>query len=701
MHAVEASSPDRAALSLLARAVLTTIGERIDEDVLARATVDLPPDLSWTEAIELVLGGVGLRVQWTRGRPQDAAAAARPDLPRVAIDDHAGGSWWLLADRRAGRTAVITPAHGRPRWMTDGALTQELGPEPRLWARVAPQLPSSSLSPRSGRRRPVDRLWGLLRVERDDVLAIVAFAVATGVLALATPLAIQVLINWLAFGSLLQPVIALAGALMVCLTLAALLRSAQRHAVEVLQRRLFVRAVTDIVTRLRRVRIDRFDSAYGPELVNRFFDVLTLQKAAKTLLLDGLSAALQAAVGLLILALYHPILLAFDVLVIAAVAAALIPGGRGAQDTAIKESKTKYEVAGWIEELARHPLTFRLGRPTLGEERGEALTRKYLSYRAAHFRVFFRQYLGMQVVQVAIPVALLVTCGWLVLEGQLTLGQLVAAEFIVASALVGISKFTDKLETVYDLLAGVDKLGSLVDLPIESTVGLVRRGTDVPATVTMRGVAYRHDGAANGLRHIDLELEAGGRLAVVGGPGSGKSALADLIVGVRHPTEGAVLRDGVPLTALRPDDAYAEVALVRSGGLVAGTLRDNLTLGRSDVDEAQLWDVLNDLGLADAVRGLSDGLDTPLRPDGSPLSETHARALLVARAVLGAPRLIVVDGLLDRSSAIWRDRMLAALASPSAPWTLLLLTEDPVLAARCPRALWLVDGELHVRARSL
>jgi putative ABC transport system ATP-binding protein len=696
-QATAGGAPDRASLAALARASLTTVGVPVDDDWVDRVVAGVPADATWMEAADQLFGGVGLRVSWSRARPSEAAAGARPDLPRVTIDDGPGGGWWALLDRRAGRTSVLRHDGDAPRWHTDAEITRALGDAPRLWARVAPMLPAALLSP-AGSRQPFERLIALVRAERDDVIAIVAFAVATGVLSLATPLAIQVLINWLAFGALLQPVVVLGGVLLVCLTLAAALKATQRYAIEVLQRRLFVRMVSDLLVRLRRVQLATFDRANGPELANRFFDVVTLQKAANALLLDGLSAALQAGVGLVLLAFYHPILLAFDALVIAAVAVALVPGARGAQYTAIKESKAKYEVAGWIEELTRHPAAFRLGGATLGEARGEGLTRAYLTKRADHFRYFFRQYLGMQAVQVAIPVTLLVACGWLVLEGQLTLGQLVAAEFIVASALAGLAKFTDKLETVYDLLAGVDKLGGVVDLPVERVGGLAHGVADGPASATLRGLSCAYEGGADGLRDVDLDVPAGARLAVVGAPGSGKSLLAEVLLGLRAPRTGAVLRDGAPLASMLLDDAYAEGALVRADGLVAGTVRDNLLMGRPAVDEAHLWRILDALGIAGAIRDLPGGLETWIGGGSGPLSDVAARAVLVARAVLGSPRLIVVDGLLDGASAAWRDRMLSVLCPPNAPWTLVLLTDDSALGGRLPQTAWLAQGALHVRA---
>ena len=135
------------------------------------------------------------------------------------------------------------------------------------------------------RARPFTRLGQLLRPERRDIAAVVVFAVAVAVLSLATPIAAEGLVNTVAFGVLVGPVVVIALVLGGCLGLAAAVRAMQIYVAECLQRRLFVRVVADYAGRLPRAQLRAFDAAEGPELANRFFDVLTLQKAVALLLL--------------------------------------------------------------------------------------------------------------------------------------------------------------------------------------------------------------------------------------------------------------------------------------------------------------------------------------------------------------------------------------------------------------------------------
>ncbi len=658
----------------LLQVLADTMDIEVEVDTIERVVGGIAESGPWRTQIEHGTAAIGLRVRWMVAPVFDAVKLARPDLP--VLGRSASGEYWLL-DKRALNFVHAGPvAESRPaRWMSRKGLAERMGPGPHTWALVEPVLPTAPLSCSDGKRTPLQRLQSLLYVERRDVLVVMMYGAVAGLLSLATPLAIQVLINWLAFGALLQPIVILGAALAVCLSLAAALQLLQRVGVEAIERRVFVRAVADLSARLARVRVSAFDGLSGPELANRFFDVLTVQKAAGTLLLDGFTAALQVLVAVTLLGVYHPWLLVFDLLLLAGMAFVLFPLGRGAQRTAINESNAKYAVAAWIEEVARHPIALRQDSSVLAESRADTLARSWLFTRRSHFRVFLRQFAGVQALQVLMSAVLLVASGALVLQGQLTIGQLVAAEFIVTTALLGFAKFADKLDTVYDLLAGVDKLGTLLDLPPERPSGLSRIDSG-PAEVELTEASnYYHHYA--GVGPITWTFPAGSRTVVRGAAGSGKTALGDLVSGVRTPTAGTVRRDGVALTALTPPSRYHGVIRLGVNDLLMSSIRDNVALGRTGITDARVLEALEAVGLGPRVEALPDGVETVLSPLGSPLSKNEQRALLVARAVASNPRLMVVDDVLDGLDPETRERLMSALCKSGCPWTLVLLTSDP------------------------
>lgn len=536
---------------------------------------------------------------------------------------------------------------------------------------------------------PFRRLLGLLRPELSDLVLVLLFAVGVGALTLATPVVAMAVVNTVAFGTLIQQLVVLCVALFVALAVASGLMLLQGVVVEFIQRRVFVRVAEDLAYRLPRVDLRAFDRQNGPELVNRFFDVLTVQKAAATLLLDGITIALQVLIGLVLLGFYHQYLLGFDLFLIGSLVFLFVVLGRGAVRSAVRESIAKYAVAGCLEEVARHPVAFKTaGGPDLALERVDALTREYLTTRAAHFRVLIRQFGFALLLQVIANVALLALGGALVGRGQLTLGELVAAEIVVTLVVATFAKLGKQLEAYYDLLAAVDKLGHLLDLPLEPHGGEPYRAGAGGAAVTVHGVTFTYDGQHGpALAALSLRFAAGERVAVTGPNGSGKSTLADLLYGLRHPDDGWVEIDGSDLRTLRLDTLRAHVALVKGVEVIEATVLENVRVGRDEITHADAREALRRVGLLDTVMALPRGLDTPLWTGGVPLSLGQTNRLMLARAIAGRPRLLILDETLDHMDADIRETVLPAIFDPAAPWTLILVTHSDEAARLCGRTV--------------
>ena len=333
-------------------------------------------------------------------------------------------------------------------------------------------------------KRPISRLAEVLRLERRDIFTVTLFAIAVGILSLVTPAAIEALVNTVQFGVQLWPVLVLSGVMLAFLALAATLRAMQFLVVECIQRRLFVRTADAFADHFARAEIAAFDGTNPTDIVNRFFEVAGAQKALATLLVDGVGIATLTIVGLVVLAFYHPYLLTFAVVTAALMVFLLVVLGIGGVRTSIAESYAKFDVAAWLEELAKCPHTFRFGRGgALAYERADALAGAYVSARKNHYRVVWRQTLFALLLEAIGMTVLLGLGGWLVINRQLTIGQLVAGELIVALVLSALSKIGKYLETFYDLQASLDKLGVLDRLPLEREGGEVLPESDRPLAV--------------------------------------------------------------------------------------------------------------------------------------------------------------------------------------------------------------------------
>ncbi len=529
--------------------------------------------------------------------------------------------------------------------------------------------------------RPFDRLLQLLKPEFSDIWVIIVFSLVTGLLALATPLAVESLVNTVAFGRLLQPVIILALMLLAFLSFSAALLGLQTYVAEIIQRRLFARVAADLSFRLPRVVPAALDGQSGRELVNRFFDVVTVQKATASLLLDGISLVLSTLIGMTVLAFYHPWLLGFDIVLLALIAFAIFVLGGGAVDSSIKESKAKYKVAAWLEDLVSCGTAFRYrGAAEFALDHADHLTYEYLSARKKHFWIVMRQIIFALGMQTVASTVLLGLGGWLVISGQLTLGQLVAAELIVTVIVGSFAKLGKHLQSYYDLLASVDKLGILFDLPMERQDGLLKMPHHQPAEVTVSNVSCAMPHHASHTQQINLTVESGARLMLMGPSGTGKSQLLDLLFGLRTPAEGHVSINGIDPRDLRLDALRNHVALVRDIEIFSGSLEENVHLERPNVSTSDVREALERVGLIDDILRLPDGLNTHFVETGFPLSPNQSRKLMLARAIVGRPRLLLIDGLIDAFPDREAEQLTRMLVDPERLWTLIMVTGRVSLA---------------------
>lgn len=674
----------------------------------------------------------GLVGQVIRVSTADAAWHAAAETPlAVWIDQghpfHGGAGWLILVRRGPFHVKIDGAQPGQdPRRLSAGELARLLGGgpgTPREFVLVQPGLPAADAGVHGAAEKsghpaaeagatgahgeaagghahlhPFRRLFALIRLERADLWALLWYAIMAGVLYLAIPLAVDALVSNIAFGgqqrAYLQALGILAAFLLAFLLLYAAVRALAFVAIERLQRRMFVRFTADLAYRLPRVQQSHFDRQYGPELTNRFFDIMTMQKASAQLLLDGLDVALTFLAGGLILAFYDWTLFWFDAGLLLLVVLAVWGLGKGGVQTSIEESRAKYATAGWLQQIAMFTRVFKgVGGPQLARQEADRLARWYLVERRRHFRVLFRQVIALLAIEVLASVVLLSWGGLLVLQGKLSLGQLVASELILTATVGAMAKFGKQLESAYDLLTAIDKVGYLVDLETERQSGETPApGSPRGASLRVQDVSFSYDGHHPVFSGVSFSVDPGGRLALVWPSGAGASSLLDLMYGLREPTRGHIDVDGLDLRNWHPYSLRIHAALVRDHeDIVEGSVVDNIRFGDEAIGRPEVREALAGVGLLDGILALPGGLDARLQIGGRQLSTTQRHQLLLARAVVSSPRLLLLDGTLDGLDSHLRKVLMDFLFDPRRPWTLVVVTRDPEVIARCDRVVHLPE----------
>lgn len=540
---------------------------------------------------------------------------------------------------------------------------------------------------------PLQRVSQLISFEKQDILLLIYLTMGYGLLGIATPVAVQTMVNIVTMGGVLQPLYVVGFILFCLLGLSGAIYAIESYLVELIQRRIFVRSSMLIAQNTQQIHISVYDKNNPVELVNRYFDIQTVQKSVATLLTIGLTALLQGLIGSIVLLFYS---LYFGILVIIMLVvlwAVIFWLGKQAEQTAIQESKTKYTMAAWLENIARNKwLSKFYGAKQRTLDNTEHLAEYYLSARTSHFKVLMTQLISAVSMYAVIGTGMLVLGGTLVIQGQINLGQFVAAELIIFGVLSAFVRFVTKLEYFYDLLAAVDKLGVLETLPVEES-GQHQSNADGYRELQVVDLCYNHHQHQTALvNHLNFSLQRGQSLAILGALGTGKSTLLELITGLRQPAQGHLTYNGIDLRQLDLDHLRDRIGVASKVEWQQGTILENLRLTRSDIEIDVIIDVLQVLGLWEDISKLERGIETELTDYGAPMSYTQLQRLMLARAIIGAPDLMIIDGLLDGLGQHELDQVLAMLQRYEAGWMLIVTTRFKHIAQQFQQVITLESG---------
>ncbi|KQM90249.1 ABC transporter ATP-binding protein [Sphingomonas sp. Leaf22] len=504
----------------------------------------------------------------------------------------------------------------------------------------------------------------------------IVYTVAISLLALATPISVQLLINSVANTAMPAPLWALSGVLLLLLLMVVALSALRVWIMAGFERRLFSRIVAEVTLRAVHAQDPFFTDGNRGDLFNRFFDLVVVQKSVPSLVIGAFTIVLQAAIGLTITSFYHPVFLAFNVVLVAAIFIVWLIWRRGAIGGAVALSHAKHKAAHWLESVGGSNGFYKSSRHLdFAMQRSEAVTASYVDTHRRYFWYQFAQTVAFLLIYAFASAGLLLLGGMLILHGQLSLGQLVAAELILSGVFYGISQFGWYLDTFYELVASSEELSLLFAIPQETTV----RGDHGPRD----GAVKLTDVVLDGARYT-LALGAGEQLVTVAEPGA-ERRLAMLLKRHALPERGLLRIGGADPGSFDIYRLRSDVTVLDRSTIVEATIRQYLRLASEDLDEVAM-EALATVGLERRLASLPKGLDTQLGSTGYPLSVGETMALKLANALLVRPKLLLLGQLYD---LLPPERLAAALRLLKAHGTTVLLCTGR------PEDLEL-DGYLHL-----
>ena len=496
---------------------------------------------------------------------------------------------------------------------------------------------------RLGLRHAAAWLSEIVGPDRGYVNVGIVYTLAITLLSLATPISVQLLINSVARTALVAPLWILSGVLLVLLLLVACLSALRIYLLAMFERRIFARVVAEVTVRAVHAQNPFFSDESRGSLFNRYFDMVVVQKAVPSLVIGAFTIILQAAVGLVVTSFYHPFFLAFNIVLVATCLLIWLVWRQGAITGAVGVSHAKHEAAHWLESVGASNGFYKSARHLdFAMDRSEAVTANYIRAHRAYFRYSFAQALGYFLVYAIAAAALLALGGNLILAGQLSIGQLVAAELILSGVFYGIYQLGWYLDTFYDLVASSEELCQIFAIPQEPR-GL--SGQAPPdGSVRFRSVEL-------GESRFDFAIASGEQAVIVAEPGV-ENQIALLLKRHATPERGLLSIGGSELGSLDMYLLRSAVMVMNRPTIVDVTIRDYLKLAAGrEADGATVMRTLDLVGLAARIASLSDGLDTQLASSGSPLSIVEVMQLKLANALLSRPRVLLLSQLYDMMPA--------------------------------------------------
>ena len=544
---------------------------------------------------------------------------------------------------------------------------------------------------------PLKRLFKMLRPERKDIGYIYIYAVVVGIISLSLPLGIQAIIGLVSGGLAFSSVYVLISVVIVGVIISGIMQIYQLTLVEVLQRRVFTKAAFEFTYRIPRVKSESLLGSYAPELMNRFFDIVNIQKALPKVLIDMTAAVIQILFGILLLSLYHPYFIAFGLLTIGIVTIVIYYNAPKGMETSLLESKYKYKVAQWLEDIARTLYAFKsAGSTNMPMQKMDYLVNNYLKYRAKHYKVLINLYGNAVFFKAFITGLLLILGTSLVIDRQISLGQFVASEIIIVLVVNSVEKLISGTETVFDLLTAIEKMGHVTDLPLERNSGLQfnfheqNHGLDIK----IKNLCYRYaDGKKHVLNNINLNIQPNESVCVTGTNGSGKETLLKILSAIYTDFEGSISYNDLSIKDIELNSIRDAIERNLTTDLIFdGTMLDNIVMGRAGITLQDVQWALKNLHMNENIAELDEGLTTQMIAGGKRFSESFIAKISVARCVVEKPKLLMINDIYRELHKSERMSAIAFLTDKVNPWTLLTISNDPMIMAACDRVVVLNEG---------
>lgn len=537
----------------------------------------------------------------------------------------------------------------------------------------------------AGTTSPVKKFFELLRFQKGEISSIYFYAILNGLVQLSLPLGIQSIISFVLGGAISTSLVLLITLVLAGVFITGLLQVNQMKLIEKIQQQLFVRYSFQYAHVIPNFNLRAVDRYYLPELVNRFFDTIPLQKSISKLLLDIPGASIQILFGIILLSFYHPAFIAFGFVLLLLLYATLRLTAAKGLETSLQESDYKYRVLGYLEELARVAFSFKFSKNRSHHlKKTDEYVAGYLEARTSHFKVLLFQYWAMIGFKLLITSAMLIVGAYLLIGQELNIGQFIATEIVILMIIGSVEKLILNLDIVYDVLTSVEKITKVTETPLEAHGTAQVEKNHQGMSVEAEHLSFGYEQGKLIIRDLNFKVNRGDKVAVRGSNNSGKSTLLRLLCGTYDDFEGSLLINGIPIRSYDLHSLRSNIGIsLQNQEVFHGTIHDNICLGEKGISYEELNHLAEIVGLKPYIASKKEGYHYTLQPTGQHIPSRVKQQILLLRALVNQPSLLLLEEPwkdLDSESAA---RLKRYLLEEIPHVTVLIATADDSFCSKC------------------
>lgn len=514
----------------------------------------------------------------------------------------------------------------------------------------------------------------ILSKEKKLYWLVLIYGIGISILGLAMPISVQYIISNITFTALLKPLIIVAAILFFILVSYVILKALQIYAIHIFSKHFFTRIVGDIFNSFVFSNYELFERRNRTDIANRFFEIINIQKVFPDILFGGISIVQQVFVGFLLISFYHPYFFIFSCIIILAVYLTFRAWGLNSLKNLHKNSYNKYEVINILENISNIHKEFKSKHSIeYAKNKVDNSVADFLINRNKYFKSLFSQSVTLLIIYIFASIGFLMIGSILVLNGEITIGQLVAMELVVSTMLLRLSEFGKYLDSFYELAVSCAKLNIFYDIEQEKQISGKIIASNIDRTediICMKEVEINYQ---NQIFKLDFSLKDASSNLIAVDSNNSREIFCKLLYKLIEPNAGEIQYYGQNIENVDSYSLRNRIFMIDTSDIYESTIREYLTEG-VEASQSQIQKVLHIVQLDEILKILKIDLDHKIVPGGYPFSITQTIRLKVAKALLYQPDIIILGTIFDRIEYSRKQRILKTIKESYPNTTLIHFT---------------------------